>query len=412
APEALQIVSPPKSFPRVPLLIGADVTLGTEMQHSAHAPVADTSTQPQISSDSFQLWKDWCAGQMPASDYAAKCNNLKLVPNWLPNTALGMSGSKTDGDGKEIKYGDFGANFTWSWIMVERIALTLWAETARAVGRDAKSGVSVSDSNLQQESLMRRVAFALKPPRSAPTNLKNQSLLARLLFAIKTPPPVEPKPQQPVRKRSWHEAPIADIFGGDVPETCRAWVEEAAAHEPVSEVPVERAAAFREFLIGLDARIPEVIRDKVETPRKDKNGEIVEGDPIIRNVARSTLSKDYDDGQAAIVLGSMLQRGLFGGLESAWPYITVNGVPAGMTDDMLGRMANRVGCTRHRMFGAGLSIQDAPERMSDKVLLLEVDTDGMANMMWGDSGALQLWIDPQALAAGRFDTVEATAEGC
>lgn len=60
------------------------------------------------------------------------------------------------------------------------------------------------------------------------------------------------------------------------------------------------------------------------------------------------------------------------------------------------------------MFGAGRSVQHATKQMIDYVLLLEIES---ADMMWGDSGAMQIWIKPGDLAKGRFDKAIATVEG-
>jgi uncharacterized protein YwqG len=42
---------------------------------------------------------------------------------------------------------------------------------------------------------------------------------------------------------------------------------------------------------------------------------------------------------------------------------------------------------------------------ADWILLLQIDSDGLAGMRWGSAGMLYFWIERMALAAGHFDDV-------
>jgi hypothetical protein len=65
----------------------------------------------------------------------------------------------------------------------------------------------------------------------------------------------------------------------------------------------------------------------------------------------------------------------------------------------------------HQMFGFGKSIQNAADENRDKLLLLQLTTDYGMFWMFGDCGAIQIWIDREDLAAGRFERATITLEG-
>lgn len=44
------------------------------------------------------------------------------------------------------------------------------------------------------------------------------------------------------------------------------------------------------------------------------------------------------------------------------------------------------------------------------MLLLQLDSDQDANLMWGDAGLLYFWIRTEDLVAGRFDRVWMTLQ--
>ena len=64
----------------------------------------------------------------------------------------------------------------------------------------------------------------------------------------------------------------------------------------------------------------------------------------------------------------------------------------------------------HHMFGLGADVQVAPYRHLGHHLLLQVTYDSLAQMRFGDVGAVQFWIAPNDLAALRWDKVKMTFE--
>lgn len=66
---------------------------------------------------------------------------------------------------------------------------------------------------------------------------------------------------------------------------------------------------------------------------------------------------------------------------------------------------------RHQMFGYGTNVQNAAEQNIDKILLLQLYSDGAMSWMFGDVGAVQYWISREDLRARRFDRVVVTLEG-
>lgn len=59
---------------------------------------------------------------------------------------------------------------------------------------------------------------------------------------------------------------------------------------------------------------------------------------------------------------------------------------------------------RHRMLGHPDIVQsDMREAGPDLCLVLQIDSDDAAGMMWGDMGRLYFWIRPEDLVACRFD---------
>ena len=64
----------------------------------------------------------------------------------------------------------------------------------------------------------------------------------------------------------------------------------------------------------------------------------------------------------------------------------------------------------HQMFGPGVEIQTAASDNDDKYLLMQVASDRLLGMGWGDAGVIQFWIAPDALAAQNWSQVTATFE--
>lgn len=391
APEALDISGPSKCYPQVPLLPSLYLTVGDEIQHDTHAPVARGGVLPTVeASQHFEEWNAICSEALPKSEYEAARVDRYLIPNWLTNTSEEMIRRRNNHKHMQLEILEFPEDYPWSWIMIDRVALHLWASVAYALKRDQRTEHTPSTP--------------LPPPK--------KTLLHSLLSFVKASKPADQPTTKAASGRSWHDAALADIYGSDVPDRCKEWVAEAAGQDPFAIVPLDRRTAFCDFLKELDARIPaDVVYDRVEILRRDEKGDVIEDEPIIRNVARSTISADYDDAQAKIVLTGKLKAALFDGLRSAWPEIVSSRQTNHIPKDFFGYMASSLKSKPHQMFGAGEVVQSAPEQMADKVLLLQVDTDPMANMQWAGSGILQLWMEPEHLAAGQFDQIIATAEG-
>lgn len=64
----------------------------------------------------------------------------------------------------------------------------------------------------------------------------------------------------------------------------------------------------------------------------------------------------------------------------------------------------------HQMFGTGAYMQNAVWENADKTMLMQLVYDDMMLWMFGDVGAYQFWIDPEDLAAARWDKVNVTFE--
>ena len=66
---------------------------------------------------------------------------------------------------------------------------------------------------------------------------------------------------------------------------------------------------------------------------------------------------------------------------------------------------------RHQMFGFGTNVQNASEDHLDKILLLQLYSDGAMSWEFGDVGAVQFWISKEDLVNRRFEKVVVTLEG-
>ena len=81
---------------------------------------------------------------------------------------------------------------------------------------------------------------------------------------------------------------------------------------------------------------------------------------------------------------------------------------AAAQDDFLGMMEPS---QPHQMFGYGFDYQYRPEECEGKLLLLQLNTDYSMFWMFADCGNIQFFIDPDDLAAGRFENVIVTIAG-
>ncbi|MEI6574372.1 MAG: DUF1963 domain-containing protein [Alphaproteobacteria bacterium] len=90
---------------------------------------------------------------------------------------------------------------------------------------------------------------------------------------------------------------------------------------------------------------------------------------------------------------------------------------SGQRDDLLDKaaqddfLAQMEPSRPHQMFGYGVDYQYNAERTKGKLLLLQLNTDYPMMWMFADCGNLQFWIDPNDLAARRFDKVTVTIAG-
>lgn len=77
-------------------------------------------------------------------------------------------------------------------------------------------------------------------------------------------------------------------------------------------------------------------------------------------------------------------------------------------DDFLGMMEPS---QPHQMFGYGFDYQYRPKECEGKLLLLQLNTDYSMFWMFADCGNIHFFIDPDDLAAGRFENVIVTIAG-
>ena len=74
------------------------------------------------------------------------------------------------------------------------------------------------------------------------------------------------------------------------------------------------------------------------------------------------------------------------------------------------RMASGVSRCPHQMMGFGSNIQEAAFVNRHRHLLLQITSDDLVDLMWGDCGVLQYWIDEEHLKAGAWHMATATVE--
>ncbi|WP_108814212.1 DUF1963 domain-containing protein [Loktanella sp. Alg231-35] len=86
-------------------------------------------------------------------------------------------------------------------------------------------------------------------------------------------------------------------------------------------------------------------------------------------------------------------------------------LPAAVRDDIEAHWRLPANNRRHQMFGLGTAVQTAVDEHAHDHLLLQLQSDSLHYWMWGDAGVIQFWISDAALAAGDWDSVEATIEG-
>lgn len=160
---------------------------------------------------------------------------------------------------------------------------------------------------------------------------------------------------------------------------CADWVAAAAAHPETEAVDPATTAAFRDWLGDLDA--------------------------VAAASRRAEPELDY-----------VLSRALGEGFAAAWPYVAAVIEAGDLRQPFRGAMRRAAvsGCflgdKLHLALGLGAELADTPERHLGDILLLQIATDRCANLMWGDFGALQIWIAPDDLRAGRLDRCTARLE--
>ena len=69
--------------------------------------------------------------------------------------------------------------------------------------------------------------------------------------------------------------------------------------------------------------------------------------------------------------------------------------------------------SHHLLGGYALFQQQFPEELleTERAMLLQIGTDGNAEMGWGDGGELTFYADEKALAKGRFERIWGTCQG-
>lgn len=178
------------------------------------------------------------------------------------------------------------------------------------------------------------------------------------------------------------DPPAAAPPAGDWPAlrtACAAWIADAAAHPETEAVDPATTAAFRDWLRDLDAAAAASRRAEPEL--------------------------DY-----------ILSRALGEGFAAAWPYVAAVVEAGELPQPFRGAMRRAAGSgcflgdKPHLALGLGTEIADTPERHLGDILLLQIASDRCANLMWGDFGALQIWLAPDDLRAGRFDRCTARLE--
>lgn len=120
-----------------------------------------------------------------------------------------------------------------------------------------------------------------------------------------------------------------------------------------------------------------------------------------------------EEGQAHQKIWSGLEHNFHGSAQDAIAYYVSTNERHVLLDqaaqnDFLGLMESS---PPHQMFGYGFDYQRKPEECAGKYLLLQLNSDYPMMWMFADSGNLQFWIDPQDLAARRFDKVIVTMDG-
>lgn len=92
------------------------------------------------------------------------------------------------------------------------------------------------------------------------------------------------------------------------------------------------------------------------------------------------------------------------------PFLTFPSEPAGLPDDSYEEWQKLLAAVQpdgphHRTLGHAASIQGIPPPSTEgtpHVLLLQIDSDGITGMTFGDGGSLQFWVPPRDLAVGDF----------
>ncbi len=169
-------------------------------------------------------------------------------------------------------------------------------------------------------------------------------------------------------------------------KTARFWIKLAVSKGWFVPVDREQAWAFRNWL---QAILNHQYHDKVEHP------------DAIRN---------------AVVITNTMQRILTSGFFGSWPYIAAEGDFRDIPESFIMALKNGHapcnwgGFQVHQMFGAAHEVQDTAQA-DEKLLLLQLASDHGADMIWGDVGMLQLWIDRDDLKNADFSRVELTLKG-
>ncbi|MEM1276698.1 MAG: DUF1963 domain-containing protein [Pseudomonadota bacterium] len=188
------------------------------------------------------------------------------------------------------------------------------------------------------------------------------------------------------------------------------WISRADAAGPFAPLQKRERNAFRQWQDRLADTIRDV--DEFSHTRAERRSKPVR-DHLNRLIGRPFL-KPSRPGPRKMTYHT--RQTVEDGLRSAIAYVLGHPgqavLPSALLDQMRTFFDERhlLDGGAHQMLGAPKSVQNVHDSHADKILLLQLIPDRRLGWQWGDLGSLQFWIDPQDLAAQRFDRVSHTLE--
>lgn len=195
------------------------------------------------------------------------------------------------------------------------------------------------------------------------------------------------------------------IFGEDVIAQGEEWKAKAAAHDVLDRIPDADRAAYRNWLLDMDAGAANIPAESAKESNADYRRR-VDMEFAFRDIM-ARLARPYPYPSYA-------------SLPDTLHYLAYDDTADDLPDEMREVVAEMVRFHRsdtqlrgksheHRASPDLMFAEDDEQRNSDtEILLFSLASGSGLPVMWGDCCRLNVWIEADDLAAGRFDNIRTT----